>query len=350
MRILFKVEAGGAYGLGHVMRSLELAAALEQLCAEVVGFVCNDDAVSQARIRAVAASYDILEIKNGSTLQQAVERAAADLLVVDQPTDLTDTIRALRQERTNLFLVALDPPVLDRAAFDVIVNLFYHGTSARPPAGEGGYYEGLEYAILRPEFLERRADRSSLRERVCDLLVCFGGTDPQQLTLKVLRTLQGEPAHEMKVHVVIGPGFTFKEEVQETARSVSADLTIYEDLQDMSRLMVGCDLGIVGGGTTLMEMCCMGCPPIVIAQNEAEMRFATYLRDRGAARYLCTAGEATEEKIRAALLGLASDWATRQRLASQAQALIDGRGRQRTAALLLREFAGKRKSVRVRHF
>ena len=270
--------------------------------------------------------------------------------MVDQPTDLTETIRALRQERTNLFLVALDPPSLDLAAYDAIVNLFYHGTSARPPAGECGYYEGLEYAILRPEFLMRRADRSHLRERVCDVLVCFGGTDPQRLTLKVLRTLQGELANGMKIHAVIGAGFPFKGEVQEMARSVSADLKIYEDMKDMAGLMVGCDLGIVGGGTTLMEMCCMGCPPMVIAQNKTEMRFARYLCDRSAAHYLGTAEEATEEKIRTSLLGLTNDWATRRRLAGRGRALIDGRGRQRTAALLLREFEGKRKSERVRHF
>ena len=203
----------------------------------------------------------------------------------------------------------------------------------------------MEYAIIRPEFLARRNNRNNLRELVRDVLVCFGATDPHRLTLKVLCALEEGLAHEMKLHVVVGPGFTFKEEVREAVRRAPAELKLYEDVQDMARLMDSCDIGIVGGGTTLMEMCCLGCPSVTIAQNQAEMRFARYLSDRGAARNIGMAGQVSEEIIRAALFELGIDWTARKKLARQGQALIDGHGRNRTAALILREFKAKRQSA-----
>ena len=75
------------------------------------------------------------------------------------------------------------------------------------------------------------------------------------------------------------------------------------------------------------------------------MRFARYLSDRGAARNIGMAGQVSEEIIRAALFELGIDWTARKKLARQGQALIDGQGRNRTAALILREFKAKRQSA-----
>ena len=123
MRILIKVEGGGAFGLGHVTRSIVLANTLEEMGEHVVRFVSNDDEVSEARLRATGIPYEILETISSSSLRAAVDRASADLLIIDQPTDLRQTICALRQERRNLALAALDPPILDLTAFDMNVNL-----------------------------------------------------------------------------------------------------------------------------------------------------------------------------------------------------------------------------------
>jgi UDP-2,4-diacetamido-2,4,6-trideoxy-beta-L-altropyranose hydrolase len=328
-------------GLGHVTRSIALAQTFEEMHADVGAFFCNEDPAVRARFLSAGIPADRVHVVGNSHLREAVNCVGADFLLVDQPTDVTDTVRAIRQDRTGLVLAALDPPVLDPEAFDVIVNLFHHGASPRPPAGRARYFEGLEYAILRQEFLE--SHRPCLRERGSALFVSFGGTDPQRLTLEVLRAIRDDPTHGMTAHVVIGPGFTFKEEIQAAAASAVAKITLHHSPNDMGRLMARCDLGVVGAGTTVMEMCCVGCPAIVIAQNELEVRFAHYLDGRGVAHYLGPAGEVSEEKIRAALWKLTTDYVLRGQLAEQGKTLIDGNGRRRTAELLLREFARRRK-------
>lgn len=338
-RILIKVEGGGPFGLGHVMRSIELAKTFEEMGAVIAGFLCNQDATSRARFSAANLPCETMETGTAGNLREAVDRAAADLLIIDQPTDLADAARLLRQERRGLCLGALDPPVTDLTVFDVIVSLFRRHVSMGPEPGGSRYFEGLEYAILRPEFSAFRSERGEEPPQTCDVLVSFGGTDPQRLTLKVLRALRGDLPNGLRVHAVIGPGFTFKEEVEKTAASASTHLTLHDAPQGIARLMASCDLGVVGGGTTALEMCCMGCPSLVIAQNATEVRFARHLNDQGVARYLGAAEDVSEGTIRMAVVALAEDVATRRQLGRRAQALIDGQGRRRTAAVLLRECA-----------
>lgn len=331
-----KVEGGGRFGLGHVVRSLELAAVLRRSGVSIAGFACNDDAASRARIRAAGYPCDVLPISQRGSLVQMVDRTSANAIVVDQPTDAVRAFRALRRVRPGLFLAALDPPVPDVAAFDAVITLFHHGTAPRP-ARTTGYHEGVEFAVLGSQFSMRRAPPNGLIKEVKEILVCFGGTDPQRLTVKVLRALQRGLPGTPTLHIVLGPGLTFGSVVRQAARDGALPYELHTDVHLMSRLMAGCQLAICSGGATLMELCCVGCPALVIAQNEAEARFATYVSRRGAARYVGPARRVTEREIRAAVLAMCAAPAVRRRQAAHGQRLIDGRGTRRTASILLKE-------------
>ena len=50
------------------------------------------------------------------------------------------------------------------------------------------FYGGPAFAILRESFSNRM---TKIREKGCEVVVSFGGSDPQGLTLKVLRALDG---------------------------------------------------------------------------------------------------------------------------------------------------------------
>jgi spore coat polysaccharide biosynthesis predicted glycosyltransferase SpsG len=135
---------------------------------------------------------------------------------------------------------------------------------------------------------------------------------------------------------------TQKDAVREAARRVAPACALHDDVRDMAGVMARCDLAISGGGTTLMELCCVGTPAIVIAQNDAEGRFAASFQERGACRYLGSADRVREHTIRQAFEELAGDLTARRRMAEQGQLLIDGRGSGRTASVLLEAWARHR--------
>ena len=72
-----------------------------------------------------------------------------------------------------------------------------------------GFYAGPAYAILREQF---RGREKEVRERPRMVLLSFGGSDPQGLTLKAARALDGlDPAIE--VVAVAGAAFSYRREL-----------------------------------------------------------------------------------------------------------------------------------------
>lgn len=157
-KVLIKVEGGTSVGMGHVVRCLVLATALEQAGCQISGFLCNRDAASQARIRGTGFLCEEIGEDDPAIVRQAIHRLGASCLVVDQAADWTQVIRTVRREQGELFAAALDPPILDLDVFDAIVNLFYHGVSPRPEPERRGYYEDLQYAILSPIYAAARIE------------------------------------------------------------------------------------------------------------------------------------------------------------------------------------------------
>src|SRR5205823_5471738 len=76
-----------------------------------------------------------------------------------------------------------------------------------------GFYGGPAYAILREHFQGREKE---VREGPRLVLLSFGGSDPQGLTLKAARALQGLPAGIGMV-AVAGPAFSFRREFEALA-------------------------------------------------------------------------------------------------------------------------------------
>lgn len=175
-----------------------------------------------------------------------------------------------------------------------------------------------------------------------EVLLCFGGTDPQGLTLRVLRALRDRKGDGIGVHVVVGAGMRFKAEVGSVASDAGLPIQIHEDVRELASIMLRCDAGITSAGATLMEMCCLGRPAIVIGQNAAEHRFASYLDGQGAAHYLGTHEEVSDSVIRSALTRCLQDRHAWQAMSRRGQTLIDGNGCQRTVAALQYEFGSQR--------
>ena len=73
-----------------------------------------------------------------------------------------------------------------------------------------GFYGGPAYAILREHF---RGREKEVREQPRLVLLSFGGSDPQGLTLKAARALQ-DLGPAVEVVAVAGPAFSFRREFE----------------------------------------------------------------------------------------------------------------------------------------
>lgn len=322
LRALCWVAGGPRIGLGHVMRSLELARTLAQRGLSIVGFLCNDDAASRAAIR--AAGYACWPDGDGAA-------PAADVLLVDRPAGVDAAVQAFVAGRPGLRLAALDDFDMEGGRAELVVNLInHHPTLRRPQSARVHYHEGPAYAIIRGEFVAARERPRRFPASAREVVVCFGGADPANHTGRVLDALAEHPLDGVTVRLVIGPAF--KGAADTAARARSLGVTVLERVADLAPHFAAADLAVSGGGTTMLELACVGTPTLVLPQNAAEARFAASLAARGA---VCLSEPSALPRDLPALI---HDAAARRRLHAAARASVDGLGCRRIADLLVGTF------------
>ena len=129
---------------------------------------------------------------------------------------------------------------------------------------------GPRYALLRPQFRERINAKRRRTGRACRLLVTAGASDPKNITIPILKALNGIPLGPAVVDIVIGPGFRASAKLRAVAHGLRHNIRIHESPRDMASLMAEADLCITAAGSTLWEVAALGLPSVavIVADNQ----------------------------------------------------------------------------------
>ena len=306
-KVLFRADASQVIGAGHVMRCLTLADALRAQSYECT-FVCRPFAEGFVhRIREAGHSLVILPERAATPEPQSIEATWPN---AEQDEDARLCLQAVAPNKFDWAVV--DHYGLDRRwqavirreiprimVIDDLANrahdcdlLLDHnlGRSASDyrgltPAGTK-VLAGPTFALLRPRFAACRAAALKRREnpRPSRLLISVGGSDPRNVTGKLLRALHGPKLPEgLAISVVLGPLATNSDDVCRVASAMGRPVEVVFDVEDMAELMVQCDVAIGAAGVTALERCCLGLPTLVVVMAENQRPGAEALSAAGAA-------------------------------------------------------------------
>jgi UDP-2,4-diacetamido-2,4,6-trideoxy-beta-L-altropyranose hydrolase len=331
---VIRADAGRDIGLGHLARSLSLADAWTDLGGDVT----------------IAASIDgpIPAVLDRSGIRhEPIHRRHPD------PSDLRSVLRILRS-RTGAW-VACDGHGFDSAyvaelrgsgarVLEVTDGLELRGHIADvlldPNAGSDELpYEcapwtrvlrGARYALIRREVLAARTSAIEQPKRAARVVVMLGGSDAAGQTTKVIEAIQSLADLTIHTTVVVGPHAP----APFVARSMSG-LSILRDPDDLPRLMAGSHLAISAAGSTAWELCCLGVPALLLVVAADQVRIASTLTRLGAAWSLGWHTDTGVREIASAARELIGDAAQRRRMSAAGRELIDGRGPDRVAAVLM---------------
>ena len=253
----FRFDASFAMGAGHAIRSSVLADALTER-----GWVCT--------IVTPQATYDFMkDLKRFARMDPDDfyhTPAPCDLLVVDH-YGLDQAYESHFRGFATKILVIDD--LANRAHdCDVLLDPTYGRKKEAylplvPPACL--LLTGVDYALLRKDFICLRPQALEKRratQGVKKILVCMGGSDPQNNTLKALTMIQ-ESGFEGDIDVVLGFQAPHREKVQAFLDTLPASSTIHIDA-DMPTLIYEADLAIGAAGSSVWERCCLGLPQIAL--------------------------------------------------------------------------------------
>jgi spore coat polysaccharide biosynthesis predicted glycosyltransferase SpsG len=195
-----------------------------------------------------------------------------------------------------------------------------------------GYHAGPAFAILREAFQERSAE---IAERGRKVVLSFGGSDPQKLTLKALEALT-PIAPGLEVTAILGPAFAHEVELDSVLDRTRYRPRVLRHVEHMADILVEADLVLCSGGMTVFEIAALGRPGIVLCQNDKEQKRMERFARFGSVRHLGLGTEASEEAIRECVAALLADRAERIRMSEAGVALVDAHGAARAADVMTR--------------
>jgi spore coat polysaccharide biosynthesis predicted glycosyltransferase SpsG/CMP-N-acetylneuraminic acid synthetase len=332
-RVLFRVDGGRDLGMGHVYRSLAIAEALRTGSRADVAFLLKAEH-GEAIVTLSRAGYPVRVAGDGAaeTLLEHIRDFAPEILINDlhSPGREAAYLRALSHlGATTVNLVDTPQDLESTEHYEQVIVSVMHEARETPE----GFYAGPKYAILREHFHGREKE---VRERPQMVLLTFGGSDPQELTVKAARALGALDAG-VDVVAVAGPAFSCRAAFEALHDGMERRVPLINEAGGhIADLMLEADVVLCSGGMSVYEIAALGTPGIVLGQNlreDARMRaFAVH----GTVEYLGLGTEVDEAAIAAATSTLLGDPARRRAMSEKGRALVDGLGATRAAEAVLR--------------
>lgn len=352
--ITFRTDASLNIGSGHVMRCITLADALSAR-GDSCHFLCRDlpgnmaDTIRARGHNVILMPYDPGAGNTGqktghlphsawlgTSWQQDAEQTRAaldafapDWLIVDHYALDVDWEAAVLPGNTKLMVID------DLADRSHICDILLDQNLGRQATDYDGLIPdhctrliGPRYALLRPEFQQRREESLKRRQnpKLAHILISMGGVDKDNLATRVLEVLATcQLPDACRITVVMGATSPSLKLVEQTAEKMPVPTKVLVNVSNMAEIMASADLAIGAAGSTSWERCCLGLPTLMLVLADNQIEAAQALERAGAALLL---GDVRDEywmsRLAQVLPGLSiSELAL---LSQNAAAIVDGEG------------------------
>jgi len=251
--IVFVVTGNSEVGLGHVYNTLLIANDI--LNHQITFLVDNDSQMAYDKI--ASNNYPVFMQKNDSIIDD-IKNLNPDIVINDRLD--TDEHYVKQLKVLNLKVINFEDLGNGAKEADLVINAIYPEKRVLE-----NHYFGHNYFILRDEFINSKQKESV--GKVKNILITFGGVDPNNYTRKVIESIYDYCNHN-NINIIVIAGFGYK---SYDSLSKFKNITIKRNVINISKYMYKADLIFTSAGRTTYEIASIGTPTIVMAQNEREL-------------------------------------------------------------------------------
>jgi UDP-2,4-diacetamido-2,4,6-trideoxy-beta-L-altropyranose hydrolase len=339
--LIIRADASANIGVGHLMRCVALAQAWKAEGRQVIFITaCDSNALRQ---RLLDEDFQVVIVERpypdpGDWEQTSRVLAAypGAWLILDGYHFDAEYQRRIKEAGHQL-LVIDDMAYLDHYYADIVLNQNIHAEqlqySCEPYTR---LLLGTKYVLLRREFLKWGGWKREIPEVARKILVTLGGSDPDNVTLKVIRALQQMEVDGLEATVVVGASNPHYEELQSAVQDSRLPIRLGSNLTNMSDLMAWADVAVSAGGSTCWELAFMGLPAVVLELAKNQQDIAVALDKAGLAIALGCHSKVSIARIANSLSRLLKDRSLRLRMSECGRVLVDGMGPDRVIESLCR--------------
>lgn len=185
---------------------------------------------------------------------------------------------------------------------------------------------GPKFALLRREFLKYRGWRRVVPDQPRNILVTFGGSDHENLTLDVVTALADS---NLEITVIVGGSYPhlvkLRRKIEYWNKHNKSEINIEVNPPNMPELMARSDLAIAAGGSTCLELAFFGVPGIYFSLAENQREIAKEMGKRGLGFVIPDTSQ-FETKLFSALQKMTCDPGLLRTISARLFKMVDGLG------------------------
>ncbi len=244
--IFIRADGSDQIGLGHLIRCMALAEILK--FDYDITFVC---------IQIPSKSADVIKEMNFKLLiideeESFVSQLKSNQIVVLDHYGLASSYQKIIKQK-GCKLVCIDDLHQEHFYADAIIN-HAPGVKSNQYDAEAytQFYLGLDYALLRREFREQ-ANKKRKIEKINNVLICFGGADPYNITDIILKTVISSGIFK-HINVIVGNSYNYISVLTQFCAN-QKNIQCFSDLTagQMVKVMHESELAIVPSSSIAIE-------------------------------------------------------------------------------------------------
>ena len=343
-RIGIRVDGNRQIGMGHIFQQTQLATYLKDKLGLEIFFLTRRGKITESLAKKFSSFHwnflhqDVKPAESLELFESFADKQSFDIVIYD----ITDPYPQLkenpklfasieRMRKQGIATLAVEFMNTKKLNTDAVINGSavedwhkYHRSKNTE------YYLGPDYVILDPVYEKLHSKKRRIRDKVSEILVCMGGSDPNNITRKVMKIL-ADLKLKLKITVVLGPAYSKLAAIELSSLPLAEKVSIRNVSWRIWKHMFECDVAITSAGRMPYELCAIGTPSLLIPIIEHQEYTAETFQSRGAAINL-TSSFKTELGDR--LQTLIESKRLRKEMSMRGKQLVDGRGLKRIAGIM----------------
>jgi UDP-2,4-diacetamido-2,4,6-trideoxy-beta-L-altropyranose hydrolase len=337
--LLIRADANAVIGVGHMMRCLGLAQHWQAEGGRVIFILAQPNPTLEKRLQLEKFEIQVLntspgELEDAERTAQCVQATGAKILLVDGYHFKQNWFMVVRKEKVKIALWT-DYCQDSFLPVNLILNQNPHAQVAELQAKAPGskVLAGLDYLVLRKEFLNRPELRHGRTQGVKKILITLGGGDSANDSGKIIEALKSTPYSLPLISLVVGHNNPRFEELTSAAKDL-ATVTLERAKDDFAAYSQEFDLAISAAGATLWELGYLGLPSLAYIVAENQVPLAQSIQTLGMGVNMGWNHDFQKDLFTQTLQSFLSDPLRLEAMSKNALKTIDGKGGVRVTAAL----------------
>ena len=335
--IVFRVDGGSKCGVGHLVQCMAIAEQLRKRGFDTL-FVVREgvELLEDTDFSIISLDNVRFDIEELRILIKILRKFDAKSLIVDLLDMSTEYSKYLWMHFKKP-LIVIDYLGNKALYADIVINgmisPYFHRYKRVLPSTK--YYVGAKYMVLREDFYIYHMRRKHIPSKCNNLLVCFGGADPTNITYKVVRLLINSDI-DAKLSIIVGPAYQYTTKlVKLLNRDFCKQYELLINVRKMAEVMYNADIAVTTAGITVYELATVGTPTLMVNRDYINNITAEEFQRRGFGKNLGLAANLSSNIFVETVINLLEDRETRKKMSVNGKKIVDSRGLWRVTNIII---------------